>query len=64
MGVFRFGTMCSAGAERDAPFGRDVCFASDVCFAREDEVAFRGGEKHFYFLVLKNTPKRAIIKSE
>ena len=30
-----FSVMCSAYAERDAPFGRDVCFASDVRFARE-----------------------------
>ena len=29
--------MCSAGAERDVPFGRDVCFASDVRFARVAE---------------------------
>ena len=28
--------MCSARAERDAPFGRDVSFGSDVRFARED----------------------------
>jgi len=35
-GAFCFGTMCSAFAERDVPFGRDVCFASDVRFARED----------------------------
>ena len=34
--AFCFGTMCSARAERDAPFGRDVCFASDVRFAREE----------------------------
>ena len=34
-GIF-FGTMCSARAERDAPFGRDVSFGSDVRFARED----------------------------
>ena len=33
--AFVFGTMCSACAERDVPFGRDVCFASDVRFARE-----------------------------
>ena len=32
-----FGTMCSAYAERDAPFGRDVAFGSDVRFAREKE---------------------------
>ena len=30
-----FATMCSARAERDAPFGRDVDFVSDVRFARE-----------------------------
>ena len=47
--AFCFGTMCSAPAERDAHFVHDVCFASDVRFAREDAVAFRGGEKHFYF---------------
>ena len=29
--------MCSADAERDAPFGRDVCFANDVRFARVAE---------------------------
>jgi hypothetical protein len=28
--------MCSARAERDAPFGRDVDFVSDVRFAREE----------------------------
>ena len=32
--AFAFGTMCSAPAERDVPFGRYVCFASDVRFAR------------------------------
>jgi len=31
-----FATMCSAYAERDAPFGRDVDFVSDVRFAREE----------------------------
>ena len=31
-----FATMCSARAERDAPFGRDVDFVSDVRFAREE----------------------------
>lgn len=34
--AFVFGTMCSAHAERDVPFGRDVSFGSDVRFARED----------------------------
>ena len=35
--AFCFGTMCSAPAERDVPFGRDVCFTSDVRFARVAE---------------------------
>ena len=35
--AFCFGTMCSAPAERDVPFGRDVCFANDVRFARVAE---------------------------
>jgi len=34
--AFVFGTMCSAGAERDVHFMRDVSFGSDVRFARED----------------------------
>ena len=31
---------------------------------RKEKVAFRDGEKQFLFLILKNTPKFAIIKSE
>ena len=49
---FCFGTMCSALAERDVPFGRDVCFASDVRFAREKAEHITSlcdeGAKHHY----------------
>ena len=51
--AFVFGTMCSAHAERDVPFGRDVSFGSDVRFAREDaephHITLRlKGAKHHY----------------
>ena len=35
--LFCFGTMCSAGAERDVHFVRDVACGSDVRCAREAE---------------------------
>ena len=47
-----FSTMCSARAERDAPFGRDVDFVSDVRFAREESgthhITLRLGAIHHY----------------
>ena len=62
---FVFGTMCSAYAERDAPFVRDVAFGSDMRFAREyaDHITSLCaiGAKHHCAIAQHHLPARANI---